>query len=236
MKAEQGKFASQNGMTLMEIMIAISILAIIATMIWTSFAQTTRNRQFIERSLDRYHQVTVAFEKITSDLSMAHISRNIYQGEKKSVSTEPGFIGKNEDPDRLDFTTFSHIRRYLDSKEGDRCEVGYRVEEDKNHPGKFNLIRRESATVDEDPLRGGKSSILVEDVTAFDIEYYDPLMDKWEKDWDTTQATGKPGRLPLQIRIYLKINDENGKEVKFATQLPLDIQTTLIFSGGTGNI
>jgi len=204
----------------------------IGTMIWTSFAQTSKMRKNVEAKLDRYHQINSAFARIAADLSMAHLSRNRNLGTKKSLTTEPGFIGKNDDPDKLDFTTFSHYRRYLDANEGDRCEVGYRVVEDRNSPGKYNLIRRESIVVDDDPQKGGKSSILVEDVVKFDLEYYDPAMDKWEKEWDTTEATGKGLRLPLQVRIYLVIKDENGKEIEFATQVPLDIQSPIAFSGG----
>jgi general secretion pathway protein J len=222
----------QAGMTLIEVMIALGILAIIGTMIWTAFAQTSRNRKVIESSLDRYHQVTVAFDKMASDLSMAHLSRNVNQNEKKSLTTEPGFLGRNEDPDRLDFTSFAHIRRYLNAKEGDRCEVGYRVEEDRENRGTYNLMRREAVVVDEDPEKGGKTTVLVEDVVEFDLEYYDPAMDKWEKEWNTTEATGQAGRLPLQVRIYLTIHDEYGKEVKFATQVPLDVSSPVLFSGG----
>ena len=220
------------GMTLIEVMIALGILAIIATMIWTAFAQTSKNRKVIEKSLDRYHQVTVAFEKMSSDLSMAHLTRNVNTSEKKSFASEPGFLGKNDDPDRIDFTAFSHMRRFLNAKEQDRCEVGYSVEEDDEQKGVYNLMRRESVRTDDQPQEGGKRSVVLEDVVSFDLEYYDQSMDKWEKEWDTTQATGQIGRLPLQVRIYVTIHDEYGKEVDFATQVPLDVQMPLLFSGG----
>lgn len=219
-------------MTLMEVMIAIAILAVIATMIWTAFAQTSKNRKVIEKALDRYHQVTVAFDKIASDLSMAHISRNINTTETKSFTSEPGFIGRNDDPDTVNFTSFAHMRRYLDAKESDRCEVGYLVEEDPTVPNVFNLVRREATLIDEEPDRGGKRTVILEDVVAFDLEYYDVVMDKWEKEWDTTQATGQIGRLPMQVRVYLTIHDEYGKEVEFATQIPLDVPIPIMFSGG----
>jgi len=222
----------ESGMTMMEVMIALGILAILSTMIWTAFSQTSKNRKVIEKSMDRYHQVTVTFDKMASDLSMAHLSRNINIREKKSFTTEPGFIGRNDDPDSLSFTAFAHMRRYLNAKEGDRCEVGYKVEEDKNESGVYNLVRRESILIDDEPEKGGKKTVLMEDIVEFDLEYYDPVMDNWEKEWDTTEATGQIGRLPPQVRIYLTIHDEYGKEVEFATQIPLDIQMPVMFSGG----
>jgi type II secretion system protein J len=210
----------QAGMTMIEVMIALGIIAVISTMIWAAFAQTSRNRKVIESSMDRYHQVTLAFEKIASDLSMAHLSKNVSQNEKRSITTEPGFIGRNEDPDRIDLTSFAHVRRYLNAKE------------DRDNRGTYNLVRREAVVVDEDPTKGGKTSVILEDVVEFDLEYYDVTMDKWEKEWDTTEVTGQAGRLPLQVRIYLTIHDEYGKEVSFATQVPLDVPYPIQFSGG----
>ena len=219
-------------MTMMEVMIALAILAVITTMIWSAFSQSSSNRKIIEKSLSRYHQVAVAFEKIASDLSMAHLSRNIGPVEKSSFTEQAGFLGKNEDPDTLNFTTFSHQRRFLNAKEGDRCEVGYSVEDDDEEKGMYNLVRRVATRVDDRPERGGKYTVLVEDVVSFDLEYYDVAMDKWEKEWDTTQATGFQGRLPLQVRIYLTVYDEYDREVDFATQITLDLQMPVIFTGG----
>ena len=216
----------------MEVMIALAVLAVISTLIWSAFSQSSSNRKVIEKSLDRYHQVAVAFEKIAGDLSMGHLSRNTGPVEKSSFTEQADFLGRNEDPDTLDFTTFSHQRRFLDAKEGDRCEVGYSVEEDDEKKGMHNLVRRETTRVDDKPERGGKYTVLVEDVVSFDLEYYDMAMDKWEKEWDTTQATGFQGRLPLQVRVYLTVYDEYDREVDFATQITLDLQMPVIFSGG----
>lgn len=222
--------SAQQGITLMEVMLSVAIIAMMSTMIWAGFAQINKSKKIVEASLDRYHQVIIAFEKITSDLSMAHLSKNL-SPQKSSITSQQGFIGRNSDPDELHFTTFSHMRRFLDAKEGDRCEVSYTVEQDREEPEILNLVRRESTYVDDDTTTGGKKTILLRDIVDFNLEYYDITMDKWEKEWDTTQATGMQGRLPYQIRIYIVIHDEKGEEVEFATQVPLDIQTAIVFRG-----
>jgi len=213
----------------MEVMVAIAILAMISTIIWTAFAQTARNKKVVESTNDRYHQVKIAMRRICADLSQAYLSRNI---SPEVATFESVFTGKNDDPDSLDFMTFGHRRRLKDARESDRCEVGYFVEEDAEDRDRKNLVRREASKVDEEPEEGGMDLVILEDVLEFDLEYYDPTMDQWEKEWDTTEVTGQPNRLPAQVRIKLVVRGRTEEEeLTFVTQMPIGMTEPVFYSG-----
>ncbi len=212
----------------MEIMVAVAVLAMASTLIWTAFAQTGKAKKVTEQTNSRYHQVRVAMRRICSDLSMAYLTRNL---NTEIVTHESVFVGRNDDPDTLDFMTFSHRRRLKDARESDSCEIGYYVEEDPEDRDRQHLVRRESRRIDDEPEEGGGKLVLVEDVLGFDLEFYDVTMDQWEKEWDTTQITGQLNRLPLQVRIRLVVAGPDGEELEFATQTPINITEPVFYSG-----
>ena len=59
------------GFTLIEVMIAMSILARITVLVWGSFQQTFRTRRLIEGNLTRYRAARVAMDRILRDVQMA---------------------------------------------------------------------------------------------------------------------------------------------------------------------
>ena len=221
-----GRAGRTSGFTLIEVMVAITILAISSTLIWTAFAQTGKNKKTVEAVNDRYRQGMIAMRRICADLSQAFITLNV---NPHLPTIESAFMGRNEDPDTLDFMAFAHRRRLRDVHESDQCEVGYSVEEDPDDGEIMNLVRRESRRADDDPEKGGARMVLVEDVLEFDLEYYDPAMDQWDEEWDTTQVSGKPNQLPPQVRIRLVIRGA-GKEddLTFVTQTGVAMQEPLL--------
>jgi general secretion pathway protein J len=213
----------------MEIMVAIAVLAMASTLIWTAFAQTGKAKKIIEENNSRYHQVKIAMRRICSDLSMAYVTANI---NPQYPTLESVFIGRDEDPDSIDFMAFAHRRRLKDARESDQCEIGYSVEDDPDDPDIRNLVRRESRRVDDEPEEGGTELVLVRDVLGFELEYYDPTMDMWEKEWDTTQVTGQPNRLPTQVRVRLVVRGPDEEELEFVTQTPIHMTEPVFHSGG----
>ncbi len=212
-------------MTLIEILVAVVMLSMIGITIATATSQTTRTRDIITASHDRFHQVRVAFDFLSRDFSSAFLS-------KHRATVEPThdtiFIGQNSgDEDRIDFASFTHQRRYLDVDESDQCEVGYFLADDPDEHDQMNLVRRESPILDLEPLEGGQYLILVEDVVAFDLQYFDLAMNEWQDEWDTTEATGESDILPQQVRIKLVVHDRRGEEVVYGTQLGVPMRTPI---------
>lgn len=216
---------NKSGLTLIEVMVAVVVLSMIGITIWTATSQSARTRDIVTATHDRLHQVRIAFDYITRDVTSAFLS-------KHRATVEPThdtvFIGRDHgEEDRVDFIAFSHQRRFLDVDESDQCEVAYFIEKDPENPEKKNLIRRESPILDLEPLEGGQYLILVEDVDSFDLEYFDLPMNEWQSEWDTTEISGEIDRLPTQIRIKLVVNNRKDEKVVFGTQVGIPMRTPI---------
>ena len=213
------------GLTLIEVLVAAVVLSMISATIWAATSQTARTRDIVVGSHDRHHQIRVAFDMLSRDLSSAFLSMH-------RATVEPThdtiFIARDHgDEDRLDFAAFSHQRRYKDVDESDQSEVAYFLADDPDVSGRKNLVRRESPLLDLEPLEGGQLLVLVEDAVSFDLQYFDMVMNEWQDEWDTTEVTGEASVLPHQVRVRLIARDRNEREVSWGTQLVVPMRTPI---------
>lgn len=222
------KRRSEGGLTLIELMIAVAILAMISTMVWSSFSQTTRAKKTIEASQDRYHETRIAMGRLARELSEAFLTKN-FSTEGQLVTTPRSlFVSEDRPPfDRVDFVAFAHHRLYKDANESDQCEVSYFVTRDLEDPGVENLVRRESRRVDEDPRHGGSVLILVPDVAELDFSFFDTRSQEWVEYWDTTSLDGQPDRLPAFAKVVLVVKDGPDRTLRFVEKVTLQLENPI---------
>jgi general secretion pathway protein J len=223
---------SARGLTLLEVMVAVSILAMVSVLIYGAFDGLSRGKKGLARVNDRYHEGRAAVSRIAMELASAFLSQHqpltAAQLRRKTL-----FSASNGSPaDRIDFTSFSHRRLMKDAHESDQNEISYFGSPDPSVPGKTDLARREAPLIDIEPNRGGEVNVLAEDIDLFDVKYLDPTTGQWLETWDTTQgATGQPNRLPLAVKITLVLKGgPDGKPVPFVTKMPLAMQQPLNFA------
>jgi general secretion pathway protein J len=195
---------SRIGMTLIEVMVAMTMFAAVGALVYGGFSQTSRAKKTLDTQLERYHELSMALERMVRELSMAYVSTNF-----NPLATQPtmrtAFVGKDSGfGDRIDFTSVSHTRIYRDAKESDQNELSYFVTDDPAGHGKV-LARRMQPRIDDKPQEGGRVEIMLTDVLEFDLEYLDPVTWEWVRSWDTTSGTGQTNRLPAQVKIMLTI-------------------------------
>ncbi len=219
----------KRGFTLLEIMLAVSVLALVGTMIYSGFSQTALNKARIEGDVNHSRVVHMALERMVRELSMAFVSTHVNPSLDLRV-VDTAFIGKdNGKDDRIDFTSFSHRRLYRNARESDQNEISYFVTEHPDDPGTMVLARREQNRIDDDPRRGGKSQILVENVEEFNVEYFDPLLSDWVQTWNTEDMLAQPNRLPTQVRIRLAVKHprRRGETQAFGTRVTIPLTYAL---------
>ena len=224
------KKRASRGMTLLEILVSIGIMAMISLMIFGAFDSLSRGRKGESLRADRARQGRDAIDRITRELSSAYLSLHINPNQSLITRTTAFIATNSSGLDRVDFTTFAHRRIEREAKESDQAEIGYFTVKSTEADDKLDLVRREQAPPDLDPKRGGIVNVLCEDVESFDLKYLDSLTGQWVESWDTTQITGQPNRLPLEVRIILQLKEvKNTPAFRYSTKVMIPVQQPLSF-------
>ena len=216
-----------RGFTLIEVMVAVSILAIVTVLTWASFQQTFATKSAIEAQAGRYRTVRLALERMAHELSMVYVSQD---EDTSQPERRTRLVGKHHnDIDEVLFSYFGHQRLYQDANEADTALVYYYAGRDRDDSRKQNLMRRETRRlsylkIDEQP---GEADIVCDDVIKLKLDYWDQRDKVWRDEWVTTALDGQPDRLPSKIRITLTVHDERGKEVPFQTEVRVAMQEPL---------
>lgn len=215
-----------RGLTLIEIGLAVSILAVIATLTWGSVARSFDAYETVTDIDQRYHTVRVAMNRMAKELSMAFItSSRRHKGKERMMVTH--FRGESASPFfELHFTAFAHHILRADAKESDECEISYFGATDPDVPNQLNLMRREDPRIDSEWDEGGRSYILAENVKDFSLRFWDERREEWTDEWDTEKSDFQ-GRLPQVVEITMVVLDENGEELKFVTKTRINLTKEL---------
>lgn len=162
------------GFTLMEVMIAAALLAMMGLILGTSISTVMGAIRDNRELQDRYHSARVALGRMQREIAMAYVSR--HQGENKATKTI--FLGKEN---RLAFTYMGHRRIARGGLESDQGVVEYSLEREAG--GLARLVRREKVIIDDTPEKEGRREVLAEDVVKLEFEYWSMDKESWESDW-----------------------------------------------------
>jgi len=186
-----------SAFTLVEILIALAILAMIVASTFTIFRSSSSSWQKGQTRSERYHNARVAVGRISKEISQAVISEN-------SLSR---FIGEKEE---VSFISFVSTAREV----FELAEIEYWLDRDQ----KF-LMRNEDVEPDYDFSTQEHSDILADNISELEFSYYDGL--DWKDAWDSDLAGADEedagqaetqGILPKAVRIRIKVEDKKGKE------------------------
>jgi general secretion pathway protein J len=229
--------ARPRGFTLVELLIAIGVLALISLLIYGAFAGMRNSKEGVARLGDRLHEGREALRRMTRELQSAYVSAHVPLDLSLAV-VRTAFIGTRGTPaDEVHFNTFAHRRLDRDARESDQAEIGYFGAPNPKDHHIVDLVRRLDRRPDLDPDKGGRVDVLATDIDLFDLQYLDPFTGDWVETWDTRQAAGQPDRLPLQVRITLVLNggrrrtaDRSRDTLRFVTKVGIPMHQILTFA------
>ena len=136
----------RNGFTLLEVMIAIAILASMSMVLFAVSTEMMDSQDLTEARDEAQHSISFAFNKMSQDLNSAYILKSkALLGSK--FEGELNFIGTDS---RIDFVSFSHLRFIQNAKESDSVELSYYLQPDPDTPNQNLLMRRQSTSIDKD--------------------------------------------------------------------------------------
>ena len=211
-----------RGFTLLEVMIAVAITAVIGSMAAGVYQQVDRAASAARDQGERYAGARLALTRMSRELSMAFLSEHYDRARFRDRPT----LFKGES-DQLLFSTMAHVRLAQDAKESDQAVVEYLVERDPVS-GTDALYRREKVRIDDEPDRGGRKDLVATHVKGISLQYWDLKRKEWVREW-STRTPEKLNELPTRIRIALEVVLADGRTEKFTTQARVAITTPLEF-------
>jgi general secretion pathway protein J len=176
-------------MTLIEVMVAVSLLALMGTLVYGSLVITITSQQRAEVLQERYHAARIFLHRIKRELSMSYLS--LHQAEDQRTQTL--FDGEE---DRVTFNTSAYEPIRRDAHESDQIEVEYRLDQDDE--GNPAIIRRVKYHVDDRPGKGGEEEVVISGVARFELSYYDQSREDWRDDWEVTIDDAQEKRLVMK--------------------------------------
>jgi len=198
----------RSGFTLIEILLALAIAAIVITIVNMAFFSSHRLSQSVKAETQTYQMVRVAFATMIKDLTSAYVPLKMTEDEVDMYR----FVGMNNDEyginkDSLYFTTASETT--FDPLKGGICEVDYYLEEMEGSSDLYYLMRRDDCTPHYGITSKGNAFELAEDITGMNIVYLDKDLNEFDN-WDLKDM----GYLPREVKITISFK-QGDKELEF---------------------
>ena len=210
----------KRGFTIIELVVAIMITAIISGAVASSLSQLGKARDISRIRMTASRRASDALENIRRDVQSTVRSDDLFDTRLRlspEVARTPN--GEVDRDQMLLFATrLRPIRSIEYSGEGNEYETQYRIEEDRDGPA---LWRRRDAVPDEFEDAGGIAEPIGDGVVALRFEAFDG--ESWVQVWDS-DVDG----LPISIRATVTASGARPGEDAFLDARSLSVMRTEI--------
>ena len=218
-----------RGFTLLEILAAIFILAIVVSLVLSAFDGLFANSDKINISSDLYEMGSACLDRMAADLKAIHVTSSLrykppdIDDEKPDIYRVKGGI-RDAFGDHfawLRFTSMAHLPMNHVASDG-IAQIVYYVQQTDD--GKYELRRADALFPypefedEEEELEG--APVMCEQLLGFELKYYDAKGEEHEE-WDS-QSADADYSTPRGIGITLKVGDESAPYI-FSTQITLPV-------------
>lgn len=216
------------GFTLLEILIAMFIFAVVLFTIYTSYTGTFRIIDETEYQADIYTMARIALERMQEDLeSFYTIPKDVQPPKSDEESAQFQFVGEDKEikgrsTDSLRFVSRAHLVFGEQEQSSGAAEIGYYVEEHDEEEG-FVLYRTDTPAFQEKPEEGTGGLVLCESLVSLNLTYYDDEGEVHDN-WDSTSYEFKD-KIPKMVSIILEFENNVDPETpfKFFTRVALPV-------------
>ncbi|MCA1794047.1 MAG: type II secretion system protein J [Desulfotignum sp.] len=213
----------KNGFTLLEILVAMTILAITLAALYAVFRTFVTSAELVKHDIQRQERFRLGMQVMAADLEQVLLSR-------PPRYHPPGF---NEDPDMFRFVAtktgiggnfFSQLQftslNHLDSGPTAIHGTGRILYYVHRHGNRFDLHRSDRSYLSEDNPDPCRDPVLIKDIHAFSLTFTDSRGTEhtiWDSDADAFAFT-----LPTRVIIDIQTaQEESLHRIKTAVFLPI---------------
>ncbi len=193
-----------KGFTLIEVLLAMAILAVVMTVIYASFSTAGHNVEQAEARRDEADLARALMTRLSTEIANAYLKNmsvpTVFQGKKDETD------GENNEKirhDSISFTTLTDPNsRMRNSKEIDLREVGYFFKEKPEGTG-YSLFRMEKRELSKDiPAgEGGIEYEITDRVKSLRFSFSDNGSTWTDNGWEKSL-----NRLPKTVEIALVLD------------------------------
>lgn len=225
---------SNHGFTLIEIVIAISILAVILSVTYSALTQIIRSKNVLDDRRDLNIMAHSVIQRVSKELQHAYSGIGLLprpnESNDKSLPSNINLIGETKqlaNRKRGDSIRFIALEagQYLPDggTHSGLVQIMYRVEEDPENknldPPRYVLVREETPVIRPNEKAFAKMMIfpITEDLVSLSIRYYDGEELEWANNWGKEKRV----KLPVQVELTMELASPRGEIHKFVTAVPL---------------
>ena len=236
--------AKAAGFTLLEVLLAVGIAAMLITAVLQVFEATILAREEVKALSEPMSKGPQILDMIEEDLRAIWTydikDNRVFRGEDRDI------VGL--DADRIHLLvagrTVFPVRLDDDSlRTAPYAEVSYILRSNDDNPNLLELWRREDALFDKELWRGGNYLLLSDRVRSFDVTYYDELGDEAEpeEDWDSAEKKTLPRRIKIELELersaesfgaLVEVDDIGGRTEKYTRHVVFDADRVNILNEG----
>lgn len=205
-----GLLNKREGFTLIEVLVAVTILAIVVTGLYSSLFPVLKVQAVVERQVEMGREVRRFLDTLSTEI------RSLYFAAGDEYTFFSGTLGEYEGSalGEVSFTSFSYSVIRKGRPSSDLYEIRYYLEGD--HASNENdedssssvtyVLKKDigSPFIEGSGLMGLE---VIGNVTAFELEYYDGK--EWLRYWDSSEFR----KLPKAVRASLTITDGGTESV-----------------------
>lgn len=210
-QSRMGLPVSRNGFTLMEMLIAVTITAVIGLGVWQVLGNVVASRDRVNEVADQFDSVQRTMLLLERDITQIvnRPGRDIYGDFKPALTSR-------EDDFAL-MLTRQGWRNPLGTRRSTMQRVAWEYTGDELH-------RRYWVSVDQGQEDNSQDLMLLSDVTDFTVRFLDDQRN-WRDDWpdETSMANLSPGSrpdIPLPLGIEITLEHERFGELVRTFSLP----------------
>ncbi len=192
-----------GGFTLLEVMMALAIAALLLTGVYTVLSGGVSRSRALAREALLQQRAQAVLGLLVSDLAAAFVPPE--QGTYPFFEVEHGYQGDRH-ADRLDLLTVAALPFDPSAPSGDLGEVGYRLSFGGEKSG--TLYRREEVPPRDPDGEGGESVTACRGVLGLEVRCSDGR--DWYDDWDAADSASawSRGKVPREVEVSLTLAGE----------------------------
>ena len=223
----------QSGFTLIEIVVAFSILVMVFGLSYSALSGIISSKQLLDDGREAQVLADAVLSRMTRELQLADPQtvllpekgdlNNRYESNVNLVGVS-GNIGNNAPADSIAFMARGAGQHILGNQVfSGEVKLTYRLEEDpeqdRSQVRTYVLVREETPNIR--PLEKAFERTMIfpvcDRVVGLSLRYYDSENDEWHTEWGKAEQLG----LPALVEITLGIRSNDGNLFTYSTAVPV---------------